>query len=488
MLFSQWQLLFGIRLLCTFGSRDASQVQVTNDQLLKLLLMTNGFYPSGESDIDTIEGLLTDLQRTALRGYSLIEHETPKYLIGRYAELFGRLAPPANQSDFRTWVDIQKVLEDKLGIQLDIFKAVLFALFGSTLPSPDDRGVVTPSVRPLPESYFTNMKLPQGELKRTLELVSTSPDEIRSDHRSKYGDSLGNPVDLGVLLRKPVIKLIDRGLAGISGQLLIQRYTSGLYWDINDALPNDRNKKPNRKMFQTFFGELHERYGLDTLWRIRDDQLKAKRQIRLLSEQDYASQGGPNPDSLVIESIWRRNTRCTLFEFKVGRPRYKDSIVEGDVQAFQEDLSRKLEDGLDQEIGFCRQLMGGKRTITDLSARDVRAWFFVIIVTDPFPAMNMFLEPLREKLAASQGLGNAKRYGPFVLSLMELEQLETLPKRRVSQLLMDWAGGPHRDWPFNTFYAKHTEGQPITNSYVSKLGADDLERAKITLFGRPVVP
>ena len=96
-------------------------------------------------------------------------------------------------------------------------------------------------------------------------------------------------------------------------------------------------------MFQTFFGELHERYGLDTLWRIRDDQLKAKRQIRLLSEQDYASQGGPNPDSLVIESIGRRNTRCTLFEFKVGRPRYKDSIVEGDVQAFQEDLSRKLE-------------------------------------------------------------------------------------------------------------------------------------------------
>ena len=57
--------------------------------------------------------------------------------------------------------------------------------------------------------------------------------------------------------------------------------------------------------------------------------------------------------------------------------------------------------------------------------------------------MNMFLEPLREKLAASQGLGNGPvLYGPFVLSLMELEQLETLPKRRVSQLLMDWAVRP----------------------------------------------
>ena len=36
---------------------------------------------------------------------------------------------------------------------------------------------------------------------------------------------------------------------------------------------------------------------------------------------------GSNPDSLIVETIGSRNTRCTLFEFKVGRPRYKDSIV-----------------------------------------------------------------------------------------------------------------------------------------------------------------
>ena len=263
-------------------------------------------------------------------------------------------------------------------------------------------------------------------MNRTLELVSSSPDEIRKEHQSKYGDSIGNPADLGILLKKPVIKLTDRSLAGISGKLLVQRYTSGLYWDINDALPDDTTKKPNRGMFWQFFGELHERYGRDTLGRIKNDQVRSKRQIRLLSEQDYTSRSGPNPDSLVIETIGSSTTRCTLLEFKVGRPRYKDSIVGGDVQAFEKDLSRKIEVGLDQEIGFCRQLLGCQRTIPNLSARDVTAWFFVIVVTDPFPAMDIFLETLREKLAASPGLGKAKRYGPFILSLMELEQLETL--------------------------------------------------------------
>ena len=486
--FSQWQLLFAIKLLCTFGSRDAVQVPVTDGQFLKLLLMTNDFYPEGESGPITIEGVVTGLKRTTLRGYSLVMGENPYYLIGRYAELFGRLAAPHNQSNFNSWVDIHAVLSDKLGIQLDTFKAVLFALFSSTVgTSSSDDGSGIPELGYLdPESFFTDTELPQEELNRTLELVSTSPDEIREEHQSKYGDSIGKAVDLGILLRKPVISLTNGSLAGISGQLLIQRYTCGLYWDINDALPSDTEIKPSRQMFQTFFGQLHERYGLDTLRRMKDEQLKAKRQICLFSEQDYATDGGPNPDSLIIETIGSSNTRCTLFEFKVGRPRYMDSIVEADVQSFEKDLSLKIEVGLDQEIGLCRQLLGGQRAVAGLSAPEVSAWFFVIVVTDPFPAMDIFLEPLRNKLAEAPGLGKSKRYGPLILSLKELEQLERLPKRRVSQVLMDWAEGTHRAWPFNTFFAKHTEVRPISHSYVTEWAEDEF-RAATKLLGHTVI-
>ena len=489
--FSKWQLLFAIKLLCTFGSRNVSKTQVSDDRFLELLLMTNGFYPQADSPLDTADEVMYVVQRAALLGYSLIQHERPNYLIGRYGEIFGRLAASTNQSQFNSWVDIQKVMATKLGVQLDAFKTVLFWLYINSIigsSRPEDVGIWPQLGCLIPKDAFPHAPLPQEELNRALKLVSTSPDEIREEHHSAYGDGIGNPVDLRILLRNPAITLTDGRLAGISGQLLIQRYTCGLYWDIHDALPDDKNAEPNRKLFQTFFGELHERYGRDTLKRIKADQARLKRKIRLLSEKDYASGSGSNPDSLIIETIGSRNTRCTLFEFKVGRPRYRDSIVKGDVQAFQRDVHLKIEEGLDQEIDFCRQLHAGQREIPNLMTRDITGRFFFIVVTDPFPAMGIFLESLRKKLADSPGLGIARRYGPFILSLAELEQLETLPKKRVSQLLIEWDHGQHCDWPFNTFYAHRTKGQSIPNGHVSELADDDLNRVGQPLFGRAIRP
>ena len=67
-LFSKWQLLFSIKLLCTFGSTDAGNAQVKDGKFLDFLLMTNGFYPSGESDLSTDEGVKGTVQRAALVG------------------------------------------------------------------------------------------------------------------------------------------------------------------------------------------------------------------------------------------------------------------------------------------------------------------------------------------------------------------------------------------------------------------------------------
>ena len=481
--FSRWQLLLAIKLVCTFACRDTDQAQMTDDQLLKLLLLTNDFYPSGESAIDTTEDLIEDIKSTILQGYSLIQGEHPESLIGRYAEIFGRLAASENQIVYDTWVDIHQVLAENLGIGLDAFKAVLFALFSSTAPEGDEAKL--PHLGHLnPDTFFANTQLAPEELDRILQPITTSPDEVREQHLSRYSDSIGNPVDLGVLLRKPVIELSDGSLAGISGQLLIQRYTCGLYWDIHDVLSNDSKKTPNRRLFQNFFGELHERYGRETLQRIEHEQVSAGRQNRLLLEEDYLSTEGSNPDSLLIETIGSNNTRCTLFEFKVGRPRYMASLVEGNVQAFEEDLSLKVEEGFNQELEFAYQVMSGQRTVSGLSPQNVTAWLFVIVVTDPFPSMGMFLEALRNVLANSPDLGSAKRYGPLVLSLMELEQLETIPGDRVSQRLIDWTASTHSEWPFNTYYAYHTESQPVPNRHISELKDSEFEGMKI-LLGLP---
>ncbi len=486
--FSKWQLLFAIKLLCIFGCYDPDRMRVSDNDVLDFLMMTNGFYPHGESETTTSSDVEGILKKLTLLSYSLIQHERPQSLIGRYSELFGRLAMPVNQSEFVSWVDIQEVMETKLGVRLEAFKALLFVLYGNATASSSwpDNGTPLPQLSALnPDRYFMEMNVPQEERNRILELVTTSPDQIRQEHLEAYGNGIGNPVDVRVLLRRPVMMFPNGALAGISGQLLIQRYTCGLYWDIHDALPGDTSIAPNRRRFQTFFGELHERYGRDVLGRIEAAQVKKHRKIRLLSEHHYSSGRGTNPDSLMIETRGRHNTRCTLFEFKVGRPRYKDTILEGDVQAFHDDLRQKIEDGLDQEIDFYRQLQSNQRQIPELSMQGTMRWFFVIVVTDPFPMMGILLEPLRSKLNDLPELTNVQRYGPFLLSLAELEQLETLPEWRVSELLIDWNDGPHRDWPFNTFYAYRIKGQPRSNLHVAQLAEEDFDRVKKTLLGDP---
>ena len=476
--FSRWQLLLAIKLICAFGSRDSGEVDVTADQFLELLLKINNFDPE-LSDVATIDSAVEGLKSVALKSYSLPRPENLGRLIGRYSELFGRLAAPSKRGTEKNWVDIQKVVAERLGVPLDTFKAVLFALYTYTIDGssePDD-GWVLPQLGDLdPEELFVNTQVPEQEVAGVLELVSKSPKQIRQMHRSRYGDSIGEPNDLGVLVRNPVVILPEGHLAAISPQLLIHRYTNGLYWDIFDALPKDENAKPNRERFAEFFGELHERYGCDILQRIRSDKLeKKKRKSRLLLEKDYRSDKGKNPDALLIEYKGDSNTRCTMFEFKVGRPKYTDSIVAGNVQAFEEDLNKKVGAGLGQEIGFYQQVQSGERDISGLTASKISAWFFVIVVTDPFPSMDMFLKPLREKLAAEPAIGKAKRYGPFVLSLNELEQLEMLNEDQVSEWFIRFENDRvESDWTFNNFYMRRTGGREVTNSFVQRLAEDDI--------------
>ena len=307
--------------------------------------MVNGFYPGGDEAPNTPAGAMEAVQETTLRGYSLIQYEHPHRLIGRYAELFSNLPTPGDQAEFNAWLKHTRGMDDPVGHRAGRFQGrsicVVRQISNRKASWPDD-GTSGPQLGKLnPEIYFADARLSEEGLTGVLGLVTTFPDEIRDQHLDKYGETLGNPTDLSVLLRKPVIELHDGSLAGVSGQLLVQRYTCGLYWDIHDALQDDPSIAPNRRTFQTFFGELHERYGRDILQRIVDHQTGAQRRLRLLSEQDYPAGEGSNPDNMLLETIGRRNTRSTLFEFKVGRPRYIASFVEGNVQAFLETCTKR---------------------------------------------------------------------------------------------------------------------------------------------------
>ena len=168
--------------------------------------------------------------------------------------------------------------------------------------------------------------------------------------------------------------------------------------------------------------------------------------------------------------------RCILFEFKVGRPRYKDSIVEGDVRAFQADVRRKIEHGLDQEIDFYKQVQTGQRDLSAIVTGDAVQVVLRDRCDGSFPCNGCPPGTAPREI----GEGGGYRRMPddtdrLYLSLSELEQLETLPKNRVSQLLIEWDDGPDRHWPFNTFYAHRTRSQPVGNSRIAELAEEEMD-------------
>lgn len=476
--FSKWQLLLAIKLLCTFGSREQTSKPVEAWQALRLLLMVNSYYPDDPSPPTDDDAAVQHIQSVALRGFAIPHYERPSDLISRYAEIYGNLAKPDKKCTFRTWVDVEKVARNDLGFELEVFKAVMFGIFVSATPVLDseDRNLLPTQFDPA--LYFSSSPIPSDTIISALSHVTVTPDQIREEHLTNYGDSIGNPVDVALLLRKPVIQIAENRLAGLSGELLVQKYTSGLYWDIHDALPNGSDHEPSREMFQNFFGELHERYGQSILQRVVERQTKAKRKTELWPEGSYPSGPGANPDSVLLEMIGTRNTRVTLFEFKVGRPQYQTSIVRGDIEQFNKDLAKKIETGLHQEIDLFRRLISRARSIPRLSTGTVTKWFFIIVVTDPFPAMGMFLDPLRERLQTVARDTDSALHGPYILSLSELEQLEALADNRVSELLLQWENSSVRDWPFNSFFLKRTNAKPLKFDRLAEAADRELQKTK----------
>ncbi|PKB65480.1 MAG: hypothetical protein BZY80_00195 [SAR202 cluster bacterium Io17-Chloro-G2] len=496
--FTRWQLLAAIKLVCTFGATGDGVGQVRPLQLLDLLLMVNDFVHRDFGDsgpLETFEQQVVSVKGQALKGNMLLHHEPPLGLIGRYSDLLGSRAGIQNSNHFRSWLDIDLVASSTMGVGIADFRSLLFSVYaslpntrelrmGETVQLFDFSEEQNEQELPFcfdPESWFVNTSLSREVLTRGLDLVTCSPEQIRGEHNAKYGQGVGRLFDLGLLLRKPIIKLADGCLAGLSTYLVVQRYTSGLYWDIHDSLPDDSSVIPNRRLFQTFFGELHEDYGRDVLRRMTQHQSKSGRRAYLYDEGDYSTGPGKNPDNVLVEIIGRKNIRCTFFEFKVGRPRYDASLVTGDLSAFQEDLEQKIGAGLGQEVELCRDLLNGTRGLDDFSAQDVKQWFFVIVVTDPFPALAMMLDSLQIQMSELPQSTGVKYHGPFVLSLLDLEQLETLMPHRVSELLIEWEAGPCKGLPFGSFYWARTKDAPKMNEHVKRLGDHALDFAAASL-------
>ena len=92
-------------------------------------------------------------------------------MIVRYAEMYDVLGAPTNEGAFSTWVNVHDVVADKLGFDLGVFKAVLFAIFANATPVHDGENEGFPFGTMDPEAYFASTRVPQDTLSTVLDWV-----------------------------------------------------------------------------------------------------------------------------------------------------------------------------------------------------------------------------------------------------------------------------------------------------------------------------
>jgi len=468
--FSKWQLLFAVKMICVYGLDDLPKAEATvpADDIVRLLLIVNDFIHRdfGEADpLDSKSDQWASVKGQLISQTVLFSREQPRYLIGRYYDLFTVRGSKQNRSRYDNWVDIDDVMANNYGFSHREFQAVLLGLYASIPQDIENRrqieGELDFSIDP--ESWFEKTRIDDNSARRILEAISCTPDQVREDHGEKYGDGVGRVYDVVYLLRHPAILLSSTRLAPLSRQTIVQRYTAGLYWDVHDVLPN-RGAPPNKQQFQAFYGRVLEDYGRDLLERIASQD---KRRRSLIWETEYQSGSEKTTDGLLLESIGTRY-RCNLFEFTVGRPRLEDTVLSGNLDAFDEDLNRKIGSAVNQQIDVLRRVLQGEKTIDGLDPQKTSKWLICVVVSDPYPSYETLVSTLNKDLDELRDEG-VDVSGVYVLSLEELELIETLTKKNhVSQLLLDWKSSHDARMPFKNYFdtrIRNTKGEQV-NEYV----------------------
>ena len=136
---------------------------------------------------------------------------------------------------------------------------------------------------------------------------------------------------------------------------------------------------------------------------------------------------------------------------------------------------------MDQQLDLLSRLVNSERTIDEITSGKVNHWLVCLVVSDPFPSLEALLTPLKD-LMKQLPETNAQYHGPFVVSLEELEYIETLSvNNKVSQILIDWEGSTHAGEPFEQYFYARTRGREV-NRWVEKRTNEALTQVERRLF------
>ncbi|QQS25361.1 MAG: hypothetical protein IPM43_02995 [Actinomycetota bacterium] len=292
------------------------------------------------------------------------------------------------------------------------------------------------------------------QLKRSID--PAVPDDIRDrcyaflvQELEESLGTLGPPVsefDLLAVESRPVLG-VEGGVIVLDEQMLWRRCTSGLFWNVHDALK--QRSECEAESFRTAFGSMVEELVETSLRRLAPIDLAGG--SNYYTEGDLKSAYGP------------RVPRCDAI-VDVGGALLFVEVVSGrlSVQARVFADLAKLETDFDRlVIGKCRQIDGAmmcfledEEPLTRIARRGhVPVLVPVLVVGGGFPVNPLSYQYIRERLRQEGFFTDACISGLCLLDLEDVDEIEGLHEHGydVARLLQEWQASELQDVPLNNY-------------------------------------
>ena len=410
-LFNSWQLLMIAKTALLFGSDDVednlgspSRLEALGDCFLVVndLIGLGSGRESYEDDTHTSEALI--------RNGSFFAREEAGNLLPRYYELFLVLPKREDMKESPQYMDIETVFRSATGFGLNLFLAVGFGIYSFYAPARDlhaNKFVLNSS------TFFNKTLVPDEIANRLLDYISISRDQFKEQHRTKYGKgNLGNYFDFTCFRQTPLVSLDDGIFVPVDTRFLVERITSGIYWDIFDSLSGNEKDR-----FASYFGILFQKY-LEELFHRAYPESKTTAN-RLFCDVRY--DGERSSDVMLFYG-----EEAIFIEVVVGRLRMEETIITGDLDAFKEDVNTKIVDAAKQIDRVIRDFTTGKLPLPDWSPADIKRYYPVVVTVSPLPVFLRTYNEVRGMVANAGYLTSTNIAEIEIINVGELEMIESL--------------------------------------------------------------
>jgi hypothetical protein len=282
------------------------------------------------------------------------------------------------------------------------------------------------------------------------------PDEIRQrcyaflvQELEESLATLGPPVsefDLLAVESRPVLGVED-GVIVLDEQMLWRRCTSGLFWNVHDALKESSEREA--EWFRTAFGSMVEELVETSLRRLAPIDLAGG--SNYYTEDDLESAYGPGVPR--CDAIVDVGGALLFVEVVSGRLSVQ-ARVHADLAKLETDFDRLVIDKCRQIDGAMTCFLADEEPLTRIAKRGhVPVLVPVLVVGGGFPVNPLSFQYIRERLQQEGFFDDARISGLCLLDLEDVDEIEGLHEHGfdVARLLQEWQASELQDVPLNNY-------------------------------------